>query len=376
MTRSVEVGITVLAILAKMSHVEPTESSYAPDHYLYSAEPASSQIVADDVMKYRNIHDAAKANDLYLVRILINAGGNSSDALSGAIQGRSLEIVEYLVEDLHVCTRTSLHDAAIIGWWEGFDYLKKKGAQAPADLFEKIAEQIIESHYFDPHRYHAAHRSLQKEIHVTNAIDTDILNELIARGIKSRILSDSGAEWRIRRREFENIFAKLFHVNFTSSKKRIDIINSLGQSGFSLDQSFLIHLPYNPGYRGVDHIAPADWLRKTGKQVCYASGYSVFHPEYGWDHGCIELIGGNGQKCWSYYSCTTPLQYAVVLNDTELAQSILEARANPNYRGALDVNGGQIGQSIKTPLQNAVNLRNQNMIELLLKYNAQLEENN
>lgn len=344
-----------------------------------SGLPNSEQTVLaskeEIILKYLKdpepICSAAFYGDLQAVKVFAELGADLKPALHGAIMGKHLSVVKYLI-DHHVCTDNALFDAALCDWWVGFDFLRKQGAKAPPDLFERICERMIDSFYFDPVRYHPVERDKQKEIYIQKALNTEILDQLIIRGIRAQVLSPSGTAWRVREGRFATVFSKLFHKNFISQDARVKIVNSLGKAGFPLNQTFFISLLFNNPkkitlFKEAGDIKDSDWVLKMGSHPV--------HWCHGWG-GLEELIGQSlgFSTGLDFYQNTAPLQYAVLLGDVNLAEALLKAGVNPNYSGSFDLAGVKVGRGLRTPLQNAVTLGNQAMVLLLIKYNAKLSD--
>lgn len=312
--------------------------------------------IACILLKYRGegapIANAACANDLNAVKKLLSYGADPKEALRGAIKGKSLTLVTFLVETIHVPLKNFslendkyyagvLYNSAIIGWWDGFDYFMKHGAEAKEDLFEMVLYKVIST---KP----PIGRQYSEEFW-----KGEILNQLTSRGIKARNLSrlQNYREWSDRRGRFSCVLNNLFDPAFTARKTRIQIVNALGEAQFPLDQYF--YFLVSEVHRIRSKLRYGDWVKEGFRTT--------------------DGIRGEGGRYWE----TTPLQCAIALNDVELVEAILQAKADPNYIGLpRGYVGGNYGEhesgSIKDPLENAMASGNQDIIALLVKYGAKI----
>ena len=106
---------------------------------LRSASRSEADKIAELILKYtdpRNggpvIYNAAKANDLDAVKMLMKYGGSATDAFHGALSGKSMPILRYLIEEVRMSPSVinadkSWHIYWNKGWWEGLDYLLNIG---------------------------------------------------------------------------------------------------------------------------------------------------------------------------------------------------------------------------------------------------------
>lgn len=242
------------------------------------ADQTDSNEIAALIVKYSridgmpSIFHAAEANDIDAVKKMLSFGGNPDYALYGAIRGKHMSLLEYLVDIYKV----SFKDTDWITywnssqWWEGFDYLISKGGKIPP------LDQYLSCSY-----------------------SINLLEGLLNRGAKfSPDFNASGI--------YQNT---IFSVNFDSSL-RTKIFETLNKD---------CNPPINQTFSLFDRF------------------YST--QQY------------------------TPLSFAIQNNDIATAKALLNLGADPN----LKVN-------YRSPLKMAKLKNNQDMMSLLIRYGAKVED--
>jgi hypothetical protein len=266
-------------------------------HANVEIDPNDADEIARLIMEYgckggAAIYYAAQANDEKAVKLLLSYGGDPSAALQGAVQGKSLALVQYLTEIANVKVENILYNAAGVEWWEGFDYFLQRG--------EKITTSLVLTYLREPR----------------------IIQQLVSRGIKfnypipdnywsqTGIFSESFDP--VLRREIFNAFPK--------------------EAGLPLDGGYLYAM-----------IGNAPKKRPANIPVLTFKERHLLKPPNG--NGFFQI---------------TPLQYAVLTNDTVLAEAMLKAGANPDFENP-------------TPLKIAKVQGNAQMISLLIRYGAKVD---
>jgi len=276
-------------------------------------DKASEVDIVDVLCKYKGpfpVLEAAKANDLLAVKILLTNGAKPMQALEGAIQGKSLSLLKYLVEEVKVPIsslrgiRNSPYYGVLyqsIGWWEGFDYFISKGAVIPQDLLADVL--------YDP-------ITPLRMGYRTDPFSIDDMRQLIKRGARGRLHPlNLGLH-------FGSGNSTLFSECF-DSEKRIEIINIYVELGYS-SQLHLDERYYILGSSGPGRDLP-DWALDKG-------------------------------------NITTPLWSSLFRQDLALTEALLKAGANPNV---ISPSNNQ-----SSPLLFAREQGNRELIALLLKYGA------
>lgn len=125
---------------AKMNQNKVSFKSFSSNPKVANGNLQDSDEIALLILKYGGanghpaIFHAAEHNDLDAVKKLLTFGGDPSYALYGAIRGKSMPILKYLIEDYNVPFSNSEWFTYWYSteWWEGFDYIISKGEKMPA----------------------------------------------------------------------------------------------------------------------------------------------------------------------------------------------------------------------------------------------------
>ncbi len=270
--------------------------------------------VTDVLLKYKNscpVLEAARANDLQAVELLLAHGANPGNALRGAIEARSLSLVRYLVEEAGVSVLGTLgrqpSDNVLdfsVGWWEGFDYFVSQGAILPNKSGNNLLSRIL-GNITKPGSHFSA----------------EDIRQLRMRGAKINWLQPPV---HTNMANFSQLFSSKF-----DRQKRIDIFNAIAEFGpqRGLDQEFII----DRKTRVEDWMVTLPWEPNRSQKRC------------------------------------TPILAAILQNDVELVRALLNAGASAN-----DARWYSARVPLYSPLELAIRQGNRDIIALLVEYKAKL----
>lgn len=258
------------AALKKYEGSREISDAILKEEYITSCLNPSSDDVAALIIKYSGtdglpaLFHAAENNDMDAVKSLLMFGGDSRYALYGSIRGRHMPLLQWLVEEYKVPFINSdwVTYWNSTCWWEGFDYLIKKGGNIPA------------LDYYLPCSY---------SIHV--------LRGLVERGAKFSSVFDIGLMYQM-------IFAKDFNPTL-----RTLIFESLNKNcGLPVDASFK--------YFGVNPLQPSTYTPLT---------FAVEHNDFATAKALLNLGADPNLQGWGF----PPLKWAVINQNTQMIAMLI-----------------------------------------------------
>lgn len=278
-------------------------------------DPKEAEEIALLIIKYTTkdggsaIYNAAKANDEYAVRKLLSYGGDCHAALRGTLVAKNISILKYLVGEAKIPLSGSnwyiyWGNSDGTAWWEGLDYLLSRGEKIP-DLDSFLSSYSEKT--------------------------PETLLGLISRGAKFSAGYNSG-----------NAYQAIFSEKF-SPQLRFNIFNALKKE---------CNPPINQLFRvlAMNARLPIDryptWARRSDAQWM-----PIFPEKYD--------IGAHGVGVNIHIECS-PLEFAVLNKDIQLATALLKLGADPNINSF-------------SPIKCAKDRQDAAMIALLIQYGAKVD---